>query len=109
MTDTSQIQQVPTQQPQHSPQHQHQLQQEYVEYKLVTMPHEDPKQGYKFSVVTTPSIKFTSPQVHPQMMQSYSSLSQYSSLPHAVSCSLLIASRYTIFLKMFKTLEAWHT
>ncbi|CAH1110355.1 unnamed protein product [Psylliodes chrysocephalus] len=83
MTDTSQIQQVPTQQPQHSPQHQHQLQQEYVEYKLVTMPHEDPKQGYKFSVVTTPSIKFTSPQVHPQMMQSYSSLSQYSSLPHA--------------------------
>nr|XP_023020570.1 MLX-interacting protein-like [Leptinotarsa decemlineata] len=63
---------------------QHQVQ-DIQHYKLVTVQQPDQKQSYKFSMVTTPTVKFTTSQVHQQMMQSYPSFSQYSSVPSAVS------------------------
>nr|XP_023013295.1 MLX-interacting protein-like [Leptinotarsa decemlineata]AKG92766.1 Mlx interactor [Leptinotarsa decemlineata] len=61
---------------------QHQVQ-DIQHYKLVTVQQPDQKQSYKFSMVTTPTVKFTTSQVHQQMMQSYPSFSQYSSVPSA--------------------------
>ncbi|XP_057657511.1 MLX-interacting protein isoform X1 [Diorhabda carinulata] len=66
VSDTSQVQ------PQQIP--------EYLAYKLVTLPQQ---QGYKFSIVPSPNIKFTSPQVQQPIIQRYSCLTQYNSLPRS--------------------------
>lgn len=73
ISDTSQTQ------PQQLQQQQTQQIPEYLAYKLVTLP----QQGYKFSIVPSPNIKFTTPQVQQPIIQRYSCLTQYNSLPRS--------------------------
>ncbi|CAG9838208.1 unnamed protein product [Diabrotica balteata] len=89
MSNASQITQTSSQQTQpqqNQPQQQQQQQQpqiqKYLGFKLVPVPSQDPNQGYKFSLMTTPTIKFTTTQQAQQsMIQNYPGLPQYSSVP----------------------------
>ncbi|CAG9860175.1 unnamed protein product [Phyllotreta striolata] len=80
ITDASQTQRVPSQQQQGS----QSMLPEYLEYKLVALPQQNRKQGYEFSVMTSPSAKFNGPvsQVQSQL-QPYATLSQYDNLPRS--------------------------
>ncbi|KAG5879893.1 hypothetical protein JTB14_010411 [Gonioctena quinquepunctata] len=61
MTDASQVNQPQSTQQQQEQELQQQIQ-DLQRYKLVSMPQQDTKPGYKLSMVTSPSIKFTSSQ-----------------------------------------------
>lgn len=87
--------------PQQQNQQAQQLQEQQQFNKLVQASQESRQvQGYKFSVPTTPNIKFTSPQQvqHSQMMPpSFSSLSQYNA-SHPVSFIYFLLGLFLTFL-----------